>query len=423
MLSFRGLLPCLLSCAALLCSIPAVAQRTIPLTLSEAESLALRQEPGIAAMLARSAALGDRAVFAGQLPDPTLRVGIANFPIDSGSFSAEPMTQAQIAIRQSFPSGDSRDFATRQYEYLALEQAENADARRRLVLFRVRQAWLDTYYWQNARDIVAESRPFFADLVTITRSLYSVGNKTQQDVLRAELELNRLDDRLIEIERRQSQAVAALVQWTGREAMRPVAANLPGWSDPPALGALEQNLLTHPALLAAEARISANEAAVGLARENKKPDWSIDLGYGYRDGMQMNGDPRSDFLSLSITTQLPMFRRNRQDRALAAALKERSAAEFGREEMHRELLRQLESAFARWQDLERRTRLYESTILALSADGAQAALLAYQSEAGDFADVMRGYIDDLDIRLDHLRLNVERAQSYAVLADLGGLTP
>jgi hypothetical protein len=48
-------------------------------------------------------------------------------------------------------------------------------------------------------------------------------------------------------------------------------------------------------------------------------------------------------------------------------------------------------------------------------------LLAYQSDAGDFADVMRGYIDDLDTRLELVRLQVERAQTYAVLANLGGM--
>jgi len=34
---------------------------------------------------------------------------------------------------------------------------------------------------------------------------------------------------------------------------------------------------------------------------------------------------------------------------------------------------------------------------------------------------MRGYVDDLNTRLDYIRLQVERAQSYAVLANLGGI--
>ena len=146
------------------------------------------------------------------------------------------------------------------------------------------------------------------------------------------------------------------------------------------------------------------------------------MGYGYREGELPNGDPRSDFISVAVTTELPFFRKNRQDRELAAALKERSAAEFRKEQLRRRLSSELDSAYARWQDLDRRTALYESSILGLSSDHAQAALLAYQSDAGDFADVMRGYIDELNTRLEHLRLQIERAQTYAVLANLGGMS-
>ena len=398
------------------------AQQHTPLTLAEAEDLALEQEPGYEALLQRSQALAEQAIAAGQLPDPSLRVGVANYPIQSGSFSTEGMTQAQLGYRQSFPSGDSREFRTLQFESLSLQMSENAGARQRDVLSQVRAEWLNAYYWQHARAMVLEKRPFFADLVEITRSWYAVGRKTQQDVLRAELELNKIDDRLIEIEEHYSQAVAALAEWTGAAATRPIASKQPGWESLPPLETLQTNLQSHPVLLAADARVNAQDAEVGVAEENKKPGWSIDVGYGYREGEVPSGDPRSDFISVAVTTELPFFRKNRQDRALAAALRERSAAEYQMEQLRRHLSSQLGAAYARWHDLDRRAELYESSILVLSADHAQAALLAYQSDAGDFADVMRGYIDELNIRLEHLRLQIERAQSYAVLANLGGLS-
>lgn len=414
-----GRLPLLITC---LVSLAAQAQQSTPLTLAEAEDLALEQEPGYEALLARSQALAEQAVVAGQLPDPTLRVGVANYPIQSGGFSTEGMTQAQLGYRQSFPSGDSREFSTLKFESLSLEMSENAGARQRDILGQVRSHWLDAYYWQQARSMVMEKRPFFSDLVEITRSWYAVGRKTQQDVLRAELELNRIDDRLIEIDRHYSQAVAALAQWTGPAATRPIAHKLPDWESLPALATLQSNLQTHPVLLAAGARVNAQDARVSAAEENKKPGWSIDVGYGYREGELTNGEPRSDFISVAVTTELPFFRKNRQDWALAAALSERSVAEYELEQLRRRLSSELDAAYAHWHDLDRRAALYESSILVLSADHAQAALLAYQSDTGDFADVMRGYIDELNTRLDHLRLQIERAQSYAVLANLGGLS-
>ena len=400
---------------------PAAAQQDLPLTLEEAEALALDAEPGRAALMATADAFAEQAVAAGQLPDPTLRLGLANFPLQSGGFTTEAMTQGQLGIRQAFPPGDTRSLSTQQFRSMAAEMRESADGRRRDVLTSVRKAWLNAWYWDRAHSVVIESRPYFADLVTVARSLYTVGKKNRQDVLRAELELSRLDERLIGIEQERARARAALSQWVGDESQRTIAPQLPAWTGVPDDGFLSEQLSTHPALQAAGARIDAREAGVRLAEERYKPGWAVDLGYGYRDGLLPDGSPRSDFVSLSVTVDLPFFRKNRQDRRFAAALSERRAAVESREELLRRLESQLETELARWRELDRRLDLYEQRILVLADDQASAALDAYRSDAGDFADVMRGVIDRLNAQLDVVRLQSERAQSYAVIANLGGL--
>lgn len=423
MLSFRGRWPVHIVVVAFAVLWPwtsfAVENLRVPLTVAEAEDLALLDEPGQAALLARSDAMQDQAVATGQLPDPTLRVGLANYPINGGGFSSEAMTQAQIGVRQAFPRGRASGSA----ESLARAEAlsRNADARSRDVVTAVRRAWLDAYYADQSWLIANESRPFFEDLVTITRSMYSVGRKSQHDVLRAELELSRLEDRIIEIGRARAAARAALSRWIGAAAERPVAQALPRWTAPPALADLHARLEVHPSLIAADADVTARQAAVQRAEDRKKPGWALDVGYGYREGFQPDGSPRSDFVSLSVSVDLPFFSENRQDRKLAAALSERRAATESRAELKARLRSELDAEYARWTDLARRLALYESRILGQSEGQARAALLAYQSDAGDFADVMRSHIDDLNTRLDHIRLQVERAQSYAILANLGGL--
>jgi len=397
----------------------AMAQQRVPLTIAEAEDLALASEPGQLALVAQAEAMQERAVAAGQLPDPVLRVGLVNVPINSGGFSTEGMTQAQLGLRQSFPRGRAQGAV--QYRARADEFSEGASARRRDVLEAVRVAWLEAYYSQQAQDLLSKSRPFFADLVTITRSGYAVGRKTQYDVLRAELELSRLDDRLIETSRAKTEAQAALSRWLGQEAYRSLAMTLPAWRKPPVLQNLQQELVSHPLIAAAKAGVQAQQAAVRIAEEDKKPGWAIDLGYGYREGFMPDGTPRSDFVSLSVSVGLPFFSENRQDRKLAAALSQRRAAQQSQAELTARLDSELVAEYGRWTDLTRRLSLYETRVLEQSRGQAKAALLAYQSDAGDFSDVMRGYIDDLNTRLEHIRLQVERAQSYATLANLGGL--
>ena len=397
------------------------AQQDIPLTLAAAEDLAIEQEPGRNAMLAQADAFDEESIAIGQLPELKLRMGIANFPIQSGGFTTEGMTQAQLGLRMEFPPGGVLDASSRQYESLAIEMRENADSRGRDVLTAVRAAWLETYYWQRTHAIVDEVRPFFADLATVTRSLYSVGRKNQQDLLRAELELSRLDDRLIQINNQHSMAIAALSEWVGRDAHRPIAEKLPEWRTLPPLPSMQSKLAEHPTLMAANARIDAKEAGINVAEEDHRSGWVWDLGYGYRDGYLPDGTSRSDFVSLSVTMDLPFFKDERQGRRLAAAFSERRAAEASREELLRRLNSRLEAEFVRWTELSRRIDLYENQILTQAGANAQASLVAYQSDAADFANVMRAYIDDLNARVEHTRLQVERAKSFATLANLGGI--
>ena len=249
-----------------------------------------------------------------------------------------------------------------------------------------------------------------------------MGRKTQQVVLRAELELSRLDDRLIDIERRRGRAQSALAEWIGEDARRPVASNFPNWNSLPPLADLHDGLRTHPALTAANAEVDASDASVKIADERSKPSWALDIGYGYREGNLPNGDPRSDLVTVGVTVGLPFFRKKSVDSTLTAALQERTAAKSSMLRLERELGRQLEAEHAQWRELTRRLDLYDTQILQQASDQAEAALLAYQSDAGDFADVMRSYIGYLNTQIEHIRLSVDRAQSYAVLANLAGLT-
>ena len=397
------------------------AQPSIPLTLAEAEDRALVSEPGRLALEARAAALNERALVAEQLPDPQLRLGVNNYPLDGGSFSREGMSHMLVGVQQSFPPGRTRSIGKQRFTALASGSESQAEARARDVLMAVRKSWLDLYYRDRAHDLVSDSRPFFEELVAVTRSLYSVGRKSQQDVLRAELELSRLDDRIITIERHQAEARAALGEWLGTAASRPIAATLPQWNEVPALPDLRSALAVHPAVAAAAAETRASDAGVDLARQRARPGWAVNVGYSARDGRLASGESRSDFLSVGVTVDLPFFRSRSVDSELAAALSERSAAKSSELAVQRNLASRLDAEYARWQDLSRRLELYEQRILNQSKDRAEAAMLAYQSDAADFADVMRGYIDDLNARIDYVGLQVERAQSYTVLANLGGL--
>ncbi|NNG12776.1 MAG: hypothetical protein HKM88_05950, partial [Halobacteria archaeon] len=75
------------------------------LTLAEAEQLALSEDPAVAASRARSQALREDAVASGQLPDPKLKTGLFNLPLDTFDIDQEPTTQLRLGLQQTFPRG------------------------------------------------------------------------------------------------------------------------------------------------------------------------------------------------------------------------------------------------------------------------------------------------------------------------------
>ena len=407
--------------AIALLSAAANGQSTIPLTLAEAEDKALEAEPGAESLRAGASALRDRAVLAGELPDPVLRVGMNNFPLESGGFSTEGMTHAAVGIRQMFSAAQKRELGARQLRQYADAREQQGAARQRDVLMLLRHSWLDVYLHEQKLGLLRESRPFFRDLVQVSRSLYEVGRKGQQDILRAELELSRLDDRLIDGERMLAQSRAALGEWIGANAARPIAAKLPAWQAAPPLIDLLAGLDQHPLLQAADAELTARRTGVDLAEQRSKPGWALDVGYGYRQGRLPGGEPRSDLVTVGVSIDLPFLRKRSVDSSLSAALQDESAAKAGRLKLLRQVRAGLESEYAHFSELRRRIALYEERILTQANEHAAASLRAYQNDRADFADVMRGYIDDLDARSRYLELQVEYARSYAVLANLGGL--
>ena len=115
-----------------------------PLSLPEAVLLADQaEEPSVEVWRARAEALDSQGIADAALPDPMLRVGMANIRLSDFDRNREGMTQAQVSIRQMFPRGDTQRLSReiREWEARSARAAGALEARR--IRLSVREAWLD----------------------------------------------------------------------------------------------------------------------------------------------------------------------------------------------------------------------------------------------------------------------------------------
>ncbi|MEE4360168.1 MAG: TolC family protein [Pseudomonadales bacterium] len=398
----------------------APALRAAPLTLPEAERLAFADDPGADALRAQAAASREQAVADSQLPDPVVSIAAQNFPVDTFAFDQEPMTQLRFSVRQQIPGGDtlSRRRDLREAEAGRLDAATRL--RRREVLRTVRHAWLELAGLLRERALIEEAIPLLEDLEGTALAGYRQGQGAQQGVIRARLEREGLRDRLLDNARALDLARAELARWigpAGRQAEPEGAVALPAdvlLSETETLRRVER----HPAIDIHSARLREEDARVGLARAQYRPDWGVELAYGVRDQLSPLGDT-PDFLSAALSFELPLFTQRRQDPGLAAAQKDREAARAFRVDALRALQRDWERERARYRRLTEREALYRSEIMPQAAQAAEAALRAYGAQATDFSEVIRAALAALDA---HVALERVRYERWRTVAELRYLT-
>jgi outer membrane protein TolC len=380
------------------------------LTLSEAQRLATERSRQLAAQDYAVFASREMAVAAGQLPDPALKFGIENLPVngpDQFNLTRDFMTMRRIGLMQEFTREEKRQLRSERFE----REAERSLAEKSATLAAIQRdaalAWLDRYYAEAMAAVIEEQIKAARLEIEAAESAYRGAGGNQADIHVARSAVVSFEDRASENGRRTRTARTALARWIGEAAELPLV----GKPNIDSVGLdpreLDSQLAHHPqiATLSKQVEIAATEAK--LAQANKKPDWSLEVMYGQR------GAAYSNMVSVGVAIPLQWDRKNRQDREVAAKRAMVDQAEAQREDALRAHIAEVRAMIQEWENLrERRTR-YERELLPLAADRTQALLTAYRGAKAALAEVLSARRGEIDVRMQALQLEMEQARLWA----------
>ncbi len=390
------------------------------LTIEEAGRLALDNDFTLKAINARSQSMSELAVASEKLPDPQLKLGFANLPTDSFNLGQEPMTQTVIGVRQMFPRGQTRSLSSQRVnESVAGNNAVGED-RRQQILLAVREAYIRIYLHQERERILRQSLIVFADLAEITRDYYASGRAHQQDVVQTQLELSKVEERLARIQQQEEQERARLAERIGADAYRELDPQWPEIDQPEPTQKIIKDLAEHPRLRAWQHEIAKFKTSEEIARQAYKPGFAVDLAYGGRSGQNPDGSNRSDFLSVFVTMDIPLFTKNRQDRQLASSIADTSAKQFARDDIYRSMKSRVEEYTATLLHERERLGMYEEFLLPQAEFNAEAAFEAYQDAVDDLTTLMRARIGEYELKLSHAALRADEITTRVRLLYLQG---
>ncbi len=399
--------------AGMFLAVPVVAQT--PLGLGESVTIAVQaNDPSVMLFEERALALEERAIADSQLPDPTVMARMQNVPLSSFDINREGMTQLSVGIRQAFPKGKSRALTRAKRQSEAMGERMRKQLALRQIALQTRNAWLEMYYWQGARQITEQSQAQIIDLGGVAEMQFASGRGGAQNVLRIDLEASLLGARLVEIDRKMDVARTDMIRLIGiANAARPLPDAFPHLPLFAAAQDMQSGLVQHPSVKIFDARLAARDRDIDIAGEQYKPGFAVEGAYGARDR-------RSDFGSIGVSVSMPLFTANRQDRSLNAAKRLKSSTRLGRDAQLLELNRELGRSYAQWVRLGERITLYETDVLSRAQDTAEAALNGYENETADFAELVRAELMVLGTELTMLRLQIDREKAHAALLYLDG---
>ncbi len=341
----------------------------------------------------------EKTGYAGALPDPMLSFG---YYIENVETRVGPQ-EKRLGLKQSFPWFGSLDAK----KEMAVQQANAAyrmyQAEKLKVYYSVKAAYYDYYYLGRDIALTAENMELLKFWESVARVKYQVALKQHPDVIKAQVELGKLEDRLLTLKDKIEPTVARL---------RAIL-NLPDSVDIPvpssltvrevkldADSLLSDALINNPNLVAMTHIIERERSGLRLAKKASLPNFTVGVDYVQTGPALDPNMPESgkDPWIVGVGINLPLWfgKNNAKKREAAAKL---LSAEYNYSEAQNQIAALVERLVFQYSDAARKAKLYRDGLVPKAEQALNASYTAYQAGEMDFLNVLDAQRQLLDFQL------------------------
>ncbi len=384
---------------------------------------AWRANKGLVALSQRIEAVREEALAAGSLDDPRIGLTLLNVPTDTFDFDQEAMTQKQITLSQRLPWFGRLDLKTR---VLVLESSRleaELQARKLALARQVADA-----YWQLALrgrslEINQRLKEMVSQLLRVSETRYATGKGLQQDVLQGQVELSKLIDERLILEKQKQVAESRINELLNRPGYLPVRpeteVELPGVGEFDQISVRRKIIENNPYIRGKLLAVQKARAQMELVDKDYYPNFDVRLAYGQRDD-EPGGRDRSDFMSVGVVFNIPLWQKNKQDRRLEAARLALDAARNDFGNLADGLPHRAMAVAQEISSLHENIRLYHRALIFQARQWAKSAMAAYEVGKIEFRTLLAAHIRVLRLELQADAYKYTLLRKHAELEEIIG---
>lgn len=393
------------------------ASQKTTVTLDELVKAALEGNAGLSASMESVQAAKQMVLPARTLPDPMFTFQNMGDLIPPRLQAEDPSSGRFFTIEQEFPFPGKLDLKGQ----IASTEADVQELGHSLVhlqlISAVKVAYYDLFFIHESLKTVRKSKDLLQEFVEIARTRYAVGQGIQQDVIKAQVELSKLIDRLVTLVKELKMAEARINDRLNRPVGTPVGA--PAEFKKAELTYALEDLLKlaetgSPTIRTRRLDIDRRQLGVQLAEKEFYPDFALGLTYVDR------GD-QPEMYGLMFKAKLPIYFWRKQAPELHAARANLAGAKMMLRETTSDVGLQIRESFVAATTADQLAELYYSAIIPHSRLSLESAMVGYQTGKVDFLTLLDSLLTLLDYELKYHEAVSEFQKALARLEPLAGI--
>ena len=395
----------------------AAPHQSATVTLQELVNEALDKNPAIKSAARQVQAFHARVPQVRSLPDPVVSTGwmgnITPYSVQTG----DPSSYRSISAMQEIPFPGKLKLRGQIVDRQAEAARWDYENTRRQVVSEVKAAYYDYFYYQKATEITLKDKDLLEKLTKIAEARYKVGKGIQQDVLRAQVELSRLLQRLTVLDQQERTARVRLntLLFRDPEATLPPAAPFERAALSYTLDELYQ-MAAHndPGLKREERMIEGSQLAVNLARREYEPDFRV--GYMYQQRPLL-----PDMHGFTVGINIPIFYKTKQREGVIEATEDLIGARRNRDDRQTTVNFQVKEQYLAAKASGDLAQLYSGAVVPQSSLALESSMSSYEVGKADFLTMLENFLTVLDYEINCYRELSNYQMALARLEPLVGV--
>jgi outer membrane protein, heavy metal efflux system len=400
--------------------IPASPAADLPTPLSALLDEANRSNPDIQATRLGWQAATQVPSQVSTLPDPqvTLQHVSVGSPRPFAGYSNSDFAYVGFGISQDLPYPGKLKLRGEAAQQDAAISRNKVEAVRRSILQQVKEAYYQIAYVQQTLEVLDRNGKLLEQVEKIADGRYRVGEGSQQDILKSQLERTKLLREVAHHHELMNSQQALLRKLLNRPPSSRDISTEPLVETP--LVYTSDELLAkvrteNPEVTSRQETVKKQSLQVEIARKDRYPDFSVQYMW------QHTAEPFRDYYMLSVSARIPIYRRRKLNAEMTQAVEELNRS-------RREYESQIQTAYfdVRNQYLAAETasqmlKIYREGLIPQALAAYQSGLTSYQSGGVDFETLFSSFLDVLNFDGEYWKTLMEHETALARIEQITGV--